>query len=624
MSKLIRRSRYRRASIVALSAFMMVVMLGMVAFSIDVGYMLLVRTQLQTAADSAAMAACASMSGTAADVTAAAQQFAGYHVAGGKTVSLGSSDVEFGTWDAATKTFTPSAALGNAVRVTAKRNNSTGGNNLFFGKVFGKNSFEQQASAIAMGNPRDICFVVDLSGSMNDDTEPCWATAALTAQLTPDGYGSVASELMQQLYTDLGYGTFPGTLQWVGSTAGVTADNRAYANLTKNGGPLTLTGVSSTYKINSGDSESTRKTKGYKWIIDNQLAVIMPDAKPTPNSSTNYNYWEKYLDYIIENVTVNSGSGASPTNRGALPPNQDSDRITSYNNPNTTSYPSAGTTERNSYRNQLGYRTYVQFMHDAGRNNQPDGSNYTHMAVSSPNCAYHSEATAGGTFNFPPSEQPTHASRRSLIAAMQEIKARNNTIPDMNQRDWVSIVTFDTVSGTLVAHSLSGSYDSAMLACTTLQAVGDNQSSTATETGLLAAKNHIKPSSQGGSGRINTQKVVVLLTDGMPNLKSSSDSTVSSYRSANPDSDFYGGGSYTSDAALMQSMAMQLQNWKVFSVGLGLGTNYDFMDRLARMGGTSNSDGESPRTSGNPVAYEAELSKIFKNIITNPQVRLVQ
>ncbi len=65
-------------------------------------------------------------------------------------------------------------------------------------------------------------------------------------------------------------------------------------------------------------------------------------------------------------------------------------------------------------------------------------------------------------------------------------------------------------------------------------------------------------------------------------------------------------------------------NWKVFSVGLGLGTDYDFMDRLARMGSTANSDGESPRTSGNPVAYEAELTKIFKNIITNPQVRLVQ
>jgi uncharacterized membrane protein len=42
----------------------MVVMLGFVAFGVDVGYMLLVKTQLQVAADSAAMAAAANMAVT--------------------------------------------------------------------------------------------------------------------------------------------------------------------------------------------------------------------------------------------------------------------------------------------------------------------------------------------------------------------------------------------------------------------------------------------------------------------------------------------------------------------------------------------------------------------------------
>ena len=51
--------------------------------------------------------------------------------------------------------------------------------------------------------------------------------------------------------------------------------------------PLTLSGVSSTYKILSSDSEATRKTKAYKWIIDTQIASVMPNAKPTPSSSTN-------------------------------------------------------------------------------------------------------------------------------------------------------------------------------------------------------------------------------------------------------------------------------------------------------------------------------------------------
>jgi hypothetical protein len=455
---------------------------------------------------------------------------------------------------------------------------------------------------------------------MNDDTEPCWATNELTGA----GHSSVATQMMQDLYTDLGFGTFPGTLAWVGAPAGVTADNRAYANLTKNGGYLTGAAIPSNYRILSTDNEATRKQKAYKWIIDYQLASLMPEARPTCSSATNYGFWEKYLDYVIENVTVNSGAGTPPSNRGALPPSQDSDRISGFNNPNSASFPDASSSIPQGYRNQLGYRTYVQFLLDFGRNVQPDGSTYTQLSRSSAYCAYHNEATAGGTFSFPPREQPVHASRRSLIAAIQEVKERNDTIPDMTQRDWVSVVRFDTVSGSSIQQTLTGNYDNAMQTCTTLQAVGDNANSTATETGIITAANHIKAASQGGSGREHTEKVLVVLTDGMPNLYSSSSGTIGSYRTANPSSEWYGGSNYAGDAPLMQAMTYQALGWKVFAVGLGLGTNYGFMDRLARLGSTANSNGESPRTSGDPNTYESELSAIFEEIITNPQVRLVK
>lgn len=616
--------RARRGAIVVLAAFMMIALLGMIVFAVDVGVMVLLKTQLQVAADSAAMAAAAVLGAENADPVVVAQEFAAYHLAGGKAVSLSSTDIEHGTWDSDARSFTPSATVSNAVRVTAHRNASTGGNKLFFARLFGVDETSVQAQAIAMGNPRDICFVVDLSGSMNDDCEPCWATKAISDELTPQGYPTVASDMLQDIYTDFGFGTFPGTSQHVGQPLSVTQDSKAYARLTSNTGPLVSTSIPSTYRISSSDGESTRKSKAYKWIIDKQLAVIMPNAKPTPSSSTSYGYWEKYLDYIISSQTVNSGAGTPPSNRGTLPPNQDSDQINDFNNPNGQSYPSAGTTERDSYRNKLGYRTYVQFMMDFGRNVKPDGTNYTPLSASSPNCPFHAEATAGGTLTFPPREQPTHASRRSLIAAINEVKQRNSTISDTNQRDWVSIVSFDTVSGTVLKQALTSDYATAMETCASLQAVGDNQASTATETGLIFANSHIKPSTQGGSGRINTQKVVVLLTDGMANLKSSTDSSVSSYRSANPSSNWYGGSSYESDAALMQSMSMEASHWKVFSVGIGLGTDYSFMDRLARMGSTADENGEAPRTSGNPVGYEAELTEIFSEIIENPAVRLVQ
>ncbi len=74
----------------------------------------------------------------------------------------------------------------------------------------------------------------------------------------------------------------------------------------------------------------------------------------------------------------------------------------------------------------------------------------------------------------------------------------------------------------------------------------------------------------------------------------------------------------------MQTMIMQLQDWRVFPVGLGLGTDYAFMDRMARMGCTANDDGQSPRGSGNPAEYEQRLKDIFEEIITNPKPRLVK
>ena len=58
----------------------------------------------------------------------------------------------------------------------------------------------------------------------------------------------------------------------------------------------------------------------------------------------------------------------------------------------------------------------------------------------------HSEATDGGTFSFPPREMPTHATRRSIIAALQIVKERNANVSDSNERDWVSIITFDKVA----------------------------------------------------------------------------------------------------------------------------------------------------------------------------------
>jgi hypothetical protein len=320
-------------------------------------------------------------------------------------------------------------------------------------------------------------------------------------------------------------------------------------------------------------------------------------------------------------------AGAMPYDRGRIPPNADVRKITDYNNPNTSTFPSASSSVPRGYRNKLGYRTYVQFMMDQGRDYKPNGKDYTALSVKSKFCPMHTEATAGGNFSFPPREQPTHASRRALIAAMQVVKERNQSIVDMAQRDWVSIVTFDSLAngGPTISLSPTGDYDAAMLGCTELQACGDVGPTTSTESSLIAARNLIKKKSEGGQGRECTNKIVVLLTDGVPNLYSSSDTTINQWISGSASSgEFYNNGAYWLDAPLMQAEKMQLDKWYLYPVGIGLGCDYGFMDRMARLGATAGKNGRGPRGSGNPAEYEQRLTEIFKDIILNPKVRLVQ
>ncbi len=556
----------------------MVVMAGMVAFAVDCGYMSLVRGQLQVAADSAAMAATGVMGSSQSDPVEVAQQFAGYHVAGGKNVSLETTDIQYGVWDSSSRSFTPTSQIGNALRITARVDAAHGGQApLFFGRVFGLQGFDGQAQAIAMGNKRDICFVVDLSGSMNDDTVTGYGS---TASYRSPSYPAIYSSMMGQVYSDFNFGSYPGVMNKIGYTVSATS----WSNLYSSSGPLTSASIPVAYRITGSDNTTAlRQAKAYKYVVDKEIALNMPNAKPAPSSASgsSLSYWTDYID------AVNSKSG------------------------------------------QIGYRSYVTWLMDQGRDQTgPKSGAYGQLSVNSPNCNYHNESTPGGTFSFPASEQPTHSERRSVIAGLHEIKVKNSSLSDASQKDWISIVTFDkntTPGGITPLIGLTSNYDSAMTACATMQAVGTNGNSTATETGLIAAYNLIKPQSQGGTGREDAQKIVILLTDGVANLKTSSSATIANYESAHPSSNYYGGSSnYPSDAALIQADSMRLAKWQVFAIPLGLAIDSDFMDRMARMGGTADDDGHAPSTSGDPSTYETEMTALLDKVIDNPQVHLVQ
>ena len=160
----------RRGVILPLTALFIVIIVGMVAFAIDSGTITLARTQLQAAADAAALAGADALSTSPAAATTAAQTIAQANYAGGAHVSIvASSDIEFGNWDTTTSTFTlltgTAASDANAVRVTCwlKQSRSTG-LTLFFAPIWGHSVTDVKAQAIALAGPPTCGAFVGLQG----------------------------------------------------------------------------------------------------------------------------------------------------------------------------------------------------------------------------------------------------------------------------------------------------------------------------------------------------------------------------------------------------------------------------------------------------------------------------
>jgi hypothetical protein len=613
-----RAGAVRPGAALVLVTILLIVIVGMVAFAVDIGWILLVRNQLQTAADSAALAGASKLYDGIDEARAGAMLFGGQNNAGGSgAVTIADGDVAIGYWDAGTRTFTAGASPANAVKVTTRRTA-----NLFFGGIFGMRQKDIEAEAIAMANPRDIAFVVDLSGSMNNDSE-IWATDAINSTFTD--YPTVGTDLMQAVFNDFGYGAYPGTVRHIGEgfIPGRELDTGAYDYLANT---YLYNNVSYTtkYRTTSSDNSTTRKTKVYRWIIDYQLASIMPNALPAPNSDSNLAYWSVYLDYVIS-------GGSRP------PPGQSSYRITTGSNPYPDAWPSLGSSAISGFANKVGYQTYVEFMMDYGYNRQAAGQ-YVPLSRHSPFCPWRQETdptSPGFGLSFPPREQPTHAARMAVMAAIDKIALVNVHLPEA-AKDHVCVITFDTAGGVAIRYPLdktSCDYAAAKASARDLQAVADDQNSTASENGIIAARNHLNPVLNPDGARPSANKVLVFLTDGIPNIKQTSNSTIDAFADANPKGEWFTGGSYFRErnATLMQTMQLKGSGWKTYGVGIGLGTDRTLMDRLARTAGTAlrdpnNPDGPkiSPFAGGNPANYEERLKAIFSDIVAAPYVTLVK
>lgn len=146
---------------------MIIVMLGMIAFAVDLGCVLNVRTQLQSAVDAGTLAAGATLGRDRAEAERLARQYVNMNRVGSEAIPDKNIKVELGEWNATTREFEVNPSSPSAIRVVAKAADRP----FFFAKVFGKQMFDVQAQATANFRPRDTMLVIDLSGSMSYDSQ---------------------------------------------------------------------------------------------------------------------------------------------------------------------------------------------------------------------------------------------------------------------------------------------------------------------------------------------------------------------------------------------------------------------------------------------------------------------
>lgn len=164
------RATRRTGAIAPMAALLLIPLIAMIAFAVDLGYIVQVKTDLQHTADSAALAGAQALmnpyvlwsvpnsskdiirSTAIAAARRAAKEYAAYNVAGGVPITLTDADIECGFLDGqGNYTATPaSSTFPNTVRVMARRDGQANSPaRLFFAPVIGMPTVELQTTARA-------------------------------------------------------------------------------------------------------------------------------------------------------------------------------------------------------------------------------------------------------------------------------------------------------------------------------------------------------------------------------------------------------------------------------------------------------------------------------------------
>lgn len=193
--------RSRRGITLVWTALVLMVLLGIVGLTLDVGYGFFVGNKLQQAADAASLAGAQKLGEELEVIQQAAQELGLANYAAAIEVQLAlnpdnaeDGDIVIGFFDRDTGIFTPTLISPNAVKVVARRNarSQDGPVSLVFAPIFGIDTINVERAAIAMlgGKTGSGLLVLDENEDrtfrLNGDV-----TLEVRDQTTPDGMGTI-------------------------------------------------------------------------------------------------------------------------------------------------------------------------------------------------------------------------------------------------------------------------------------------------------------------------------------------------------------------------------------------------------------------------------------------------
>ena len=564
----------RRGTILVLRAVLMVVLMGFVAMTVDVGFIELTRTQLQSAADASALSGAMELSGiddpalVRTNARDAVVQTAAMHRAGDKaSVAIDPvADITFGklVWNGVSQTYKiqwgEDATPYNVIKVRAMRTMAAGGDNrlpLFFAPAIGSKNADVGAEAIATFQPRDIMVVLDFSGSMNDDS--CFGA------ISKLGRNYIESNL-QTMWTELGspvYGNLTVTPK--------------YATLKGRAASGTIPHIAVTYKRSSVDVVSTLNLSSARLKFSNgatqTFAGLTGKLKTLAGSGSN-------AGRDITNCWVISGTNASLSS-GNLGEQFDftlANIKTALGLTMPYPYPggswdeyiqevqrSTGNIKVAGYRDMYGYMTWIEYLQTR-----------RYSYADTPDL-------------WKTSEQP--------VAVMKDaVGLFTDYLVKMEAEDYVglSIYTHTNADGAILEHGLSNNLGQ-IKDTTQHRQAGHYKPGTNISAGMKIARNQLVQKARPRSARL-----MVLMTDGEANEP---------------------GDMATAKAAVItEANSAKAAKIKILTISLGAGADMSLMQQVADMTGGEHFN---VPVGSNIAAVEVQLEQVFRKIANSRTLKLI-